>query len=211
MAGVKGNCYLCGKEFGKIAAKNHIIKEHSDPSGQEECRLLLIEGAEDKNYWLYVDIPTSASLSSLDRFLRKIWLECCGHMSAFRMKNRKVGKSDKLEDFNVGDVLLHIYDFGSTTETLITVVGTVYRRPQRGVRLLARNIPMTYTCCKCGAAAKYIDAANYDSENPFYCENCAESDNALDFALPITNSPRMGICAYCGEFDTFTFVPKDKE
>ncbi|MCM1525550.1 MAG: hypothetical protein NC120_13975 [Ruminococcus sp.] len=83
MAALKGNCYLCGNELGKTAMKNHILKEHSEKEGQE-CRLLKIEGAYNKNYWLYVDIPTSSALSTLDNFLRKIWLECCGHMSAFR-------------------------------------------------------------------------------------------------------------------------------
>ncbi len=61
MTEVKGNCYLCGNELGKTAMKNHILKEHSEESGQE-CRLLKIEGAYDKNYWLYVDIPTKYSL-----------------------------------------------------------------------------------------------------------------------------------------------------
>lgn len=71
MAVVKGNCYLCRNELGKIAMKKHILKDHSAKDVQE-CRLLKIEGAYDKNNWLYVDIPTSSALSMLDGFLRKI-------------------------------------------------------------------------------------------------------------------------------------------
>ena len=79
----KGNCYLCGAELGKTAMKNHILKCHGGEAGQE-CRLLKIEGAYDKGYWLYVDIPVDKTLNALDKFLRKIWLECRGHMSEFQ-------------------------------------------------------------------------------------------------------------------------------
>ena len=78
----KGNCYLCGAELGKVAMKNHILKLHDDPAGEQECRLVKVEGM-DKRYWLLLDLPLTASLKNLDDFLRKIWLECCGHMSAF--------------------------------------------------------------------------------------------------------------------------------
>ena len=210
MAVLKGNCYLCGKEFGKTAMKNHILKEHSEGSGQE-CRLLKIEGAYDKNYWLYVDIPITSNLSTLDGFLRKIWLECCGHLSEFNMNYQKIGMKNKIENFDTGDVLLHEYDFGSTTETLITVMGTVYRKQQKGVRLLARNVPITFACCECGVPAKFIYLGHSDNEDPFYCEKCAEKNEEIyEVALPITNSPRMGVCGYSGELDTFTFIPRSK-
>lgn len=210
MAAVKGNCCLCGNELGKTAMKNHILKEHFAKDGQE-CRLLKIEGAYDKNYWLYVDVPISSALSTLDGFLRKIWLECCGHMSAFRSQYGNVSMANKIRNFKTGDVLMHEYDFGSTTETLITVIGTVYREQQRGVRLLARNVPITFACCECGSPAELIDTEDHDSENPFYCRKCAEKNDELyELALPITNSPRMGVCGYSGELDTFAFVPKSR-
>lgn len=210
MAVLKGNCYLCGKEFGKTTIKNHILKEHSEELGQE-CRLLKIEGAYDKNYWLYVDIPVTSNLSTLDSFLRKIWLECCGHLSEFNMNHKKIGMANKIGNFDTGDILLHEYDFGSTTETIITVIGTVYRKHQKGVRLLARNVPMVFTCCECGAPAKFICPECYDHEDPFYCEKCAEENEEIyEMALPITNSPRMGVCGYSGELDTFTFISKSR-
>ena len=33
----KGNCYLCGAELGKVAMKNHILKQHSDPAGSRNA------------------------------------------------------------------------------------------------------------------------------------------------------------------------------
>ncbi len=199
----KGNCYLCGAELGKTAMKNHLLKDHGGETGQE-CRLLRIEGAYNKNYWLYVDIPVDKTLNMLDKFLRKIWLECCGHLSEFQ----GAGKSTKVGNLRVGSQFLHLYDFGSTTETLITVMGTTWRPPQReAVRLLARNIPLQFSCGKCGAPAGYVDTERlWDNENPFYCEKCARKYADEYMLLPVTNSPRMGVCGYTGELDTFAFV-----
>ncbi|MDR1802869.1 MAG: hypothetical protein LBQ94_04625, partial [Treponema sp.] len=78
-----GNCYLCGAKLIKSAMKNHIIKLHGEDKGGQECYLLKIEGSFLKGYWLYIDVPKERTLADVDRFLRKIWLECCGHMSAF--------------------------------------------------------------------------------------------------------------------------------
>ena len=39
----KGNCYFCGVELGKVAMKNHILKQHSDPAGEQECCLIKVE------------------------------------------------------------------------------------------------------------------------------------------------------------------------
>ena len=55
MSASKGNCYICGAELGKTAMKNHILKEHNGPEDGQECVLLKIEGAYEKDYWLYVD------------------------------------------------------------------------------------------------------------------------------------------------------------
>lgn len=208
MNATKGNCYLCGAELGKAAMKNHICKEHDGPVEGQECCLLKIEGAYDKNYWLYLDIPVNRTLSALDAFLRKIWLECCGHMSDFR----GVRKGTKLGDLKPGDSFIHEYDYGDTTETLVTVVGRIYRPAQKEiVRLLARNVPPVFACAKCGAPADFICAeCQYDSDNPFYCKKCGRRHEHDDMLLAVTNSPRMGVCGYEGELDTFAYVPPQK-
>lgn len=208
MAASKGNCYICGAELGKTAMKNHILKDHNGPSNGQECCLLKIEGAYEKGYWLYVDIPIDRSLSVLDTFLRKIWLECCGHMSGFR----GAGKSTKLSSLEPGYQFIHEYDYGDTTETLITVIGRIKRPAQKGiVRLLARNIPPVFQCAECGATAEFIcTECQYDSDNPFFCAKCVGEHEHEDLLLPVVNSPRMGVCGYCGELDTFGYVtPED--
>ena len=206
--GLKGNCYLCGMELGKTAMKNHLIKTHNDSDGGQKCYLLKVEGAYDKDYWLFIDVPVTAALSGVDRFLRKIWLECCGHMSAFLGHDHgQIGKNRKLNTFSISDKLVHEYDFGSTTTTLITIVGETMRKPQKeSVRLLARNVPLDFPCASCGQPAWVIcSECMYDSDNPFLCDACSETHEHEDMILTITNSPRMGECAYQGELDVFAF------
>lgn len=208
----KGNCYLCGRELSKTGMRSHILKAHAGEGVGQECCLLKVEGTYHKDYWLYLDIPVKNTLAVLDWFLRRIWLECCDHMSAFYAK-RYQGMPDnrKLSTFPVGVKFMHHYDFGSTTETTITVVGPTWRPPQQeAVRLLARNVPPQFQCSMCGAPATHIcPEERYYSENPFYCEECAEK-REVDFMLPVTNSPRMGVCGYEGERDTYAFVPPEK-
>jgi len=153
----------------------------------------------------------------VDDFMRSIWLECCGHMSAFRMGPREMHMRTGLSRLKEGDKLLHEYDFGSTTECLVTVMGFSRRKPQdEPVRLLARNEPPQHECSQCGAPAKYIcTSCMWGSESPFYCEACARKHEANEedhegMLLPVTNSPRMGVCGYCGEMDHYEFVPPEK-
>ena len=207
MAKVKGdgNCYLCGKTLGKTAMKNHILKEHS--SGDEECVLLEVEGAYANGYWILIDLPMNKTLDAVDKFLRRIWLECCGHLSKFD----GAAKTRKLSALTKGDQFVHEYDMGTTTECVITVVGETLRPKQgkRGdtVRLLARNIAPVFECEGCGKPAKHIcQICMYDSDNPFYCEECAKKHEHEEM-LPITNSPRNGECGYDGEFDDLAFDP----
>lgn len=207
----KGRCYLCGAELGKTAMKNHILKAHGAESGQD-CMLLKLEGA-NKNYWLYVDMPLTASLRSLDTFLRNIWLECCGHQSEFAVgQYDSIEKTRKIGSFQPGDKLLHLYDFGSTTETQITFLCATKRKPQKAaVRLLARNNAPVFSCAVCGKEANYIcTECMWESENPFFCEACAEEHEHDNMLLPVINSPRMGVCGYCGELDTFSVPTFDK-
>ena len=203
-----GNCYLCGAVLSKVAVKNHLIKNHGEEKG-EECCLLKIEGGAKNEYWLYIDVPMKETLGEIDFFLRKIWLECCGHMSEFFLpKNIDVDFNRALKTFEAGTKLFHNYDFGTTTETVITIMGTITRKPQdEAVRLLARNVPLVFKCADCGETADYIDTElMYESDNPFYCKKCRKRSDG-DMLLPVTNSPRMGECAYSGEDDTFTFNP----
>ncbi len=82
-----GKCFLCGETVAKNAIGRHLRKcvpVHETGQGRP-VRLFQIraEGYHAPQYWLYLEIPASATLSDLDDFLRAVWLECCGHLSAF--------------------------------------------------------------------------------------------------------------------------------
>ena len=205
-----GICYLCGNTIRKSGMTTHLKKEVCPAGDVQLCNLLKIEDQYNKDYWLYLDIPATSALSSLDRFLRNIWLECCGHMSQFYFPGYDViGKSQKLGYMSQGAKLCYDYDFGSTTSLVITCMGQIIRPAQRSaVRLLARNVPPTFPCCVCGKNADEVNAAVYP--HTFYCEACAKQREDEGYFLPVTNSPRMGECGYCGELDKYAYVPKPR-
>jgi hypothetical protein len=205
-----GNCYICGEELSKIAMKNHLIKTCMTQGTGQEALFLMVEGAYDKNYWLYLDISLTSTLETLDGFLRKIWLECCGHMSGFYYdRSEHIGMGRKIKNLSPGEKLGYDYDFGTTTELLVSVLGAVRRPVQReAVRLLARNVPPKFACSACEKPAEYIcTQCMYETDNPFYCGKCAEVHEHEEMLLPVTNSPRMGSCAYDGELDVYAFNP----
>jgi len=210
-AGSTGNCYLCGANLGKTAMKNHLLKVHAEDEDGQECCLLKVEVEFDKDYWLFIDVPVEKTLSAVDKFLRKIWLECCGHMSQFcrRPWDDIIGMQRKVGDLPVEQKFFYQYDFGDTSELLISIIGTTKRKKQKEVvRLLARNAPPVFKCADCEKPGEFI-CMDMNYERQFYCADCAEGHKDDDFGvLPITNSPRMGLCAYDGELDTFTFNPE---
>ena len=196
----KGNCFMCGKTTTKAAMKNHVIKDHSN--GDEDCYLIRAEGAYDKDYWLLFSVAIDASLSAVDKFLRAIWCECCGHLSAFRRGGQEFGKSRRLSALDIGDSLLYEYDFGSTTEIMLSVVDEISRPKQKEkVCLLARNEPAQDICDACGSPAVYVNAW----EGGLVCDVCANDAEDEDALMPIVNSPRCGECGYDGTEDKWTF------
>lgn len=167
-------------------------------SSKQRVRIIKIIGF----FSLYLG---DASLSAVDKFLRDIWCECCGHMSAFRMGGREFGKARKLSELSIGDTLLYEYDFGSTTEIIITVVDEISRTKQKEkVQLLARNVPLEEKCDQCGAQATTVNAW----ENEVLCDECAEGVEDEDALMPIVNSPRSGEYGYDGEYDIWLFDSK---
>ena len=180
----KGYCYLCGKYLAKSGILRHVAASHT-PSGADVQRCVVLK-VEAGDYWLYLDVADTSSLKTVDQFLRKIWLECCGHMSSFYYLQKssgwygggiqEIGMTRKLHTFSEGESFLHDYDFGSTTTLKLTVMDTHAFRPRQknAVRLLARNEDYVFACRNCGKPADYINAGClYGPESPFVCGDCA--------------------------------------
>ncbi|MCM1046729.1 MAG: hypothetical protein NC417_14590 [Candidatus Gastranaerophilales bacterium] len=93
------------------------------------------------------------------------------------------------------------YDFGSTTELMITVVDyrTGIDRKEK-VMILSRNNPPEILCDKCGKKpAVYICPECFYEGDGYLCEDCAKTHECgEEMLLDVCNSPRMGVCGYCG-------------
>ena len=205
----KGHCYLCGSIIAKSGFRKHLSSKHSFVGkNAQECVLLRVEDTDTKTYWLYLDMPLTSRLKTLDNFLREIWLECCGHESTFFLsEGHEVEKSTELGVLPIGVTLAYEYDSGCTTDLQITVLSTSFRRRQNvAVRVLGRNVPLNFICGTCGEEAKYICCeCNAMEQPPFFCSKCIEK-HEHDCILPVVNSPRMGVCNYRGESDKYAFL-----
>ena len=98
-----------------------------------------------------------------------------------------------------GDVFHHIYDFGSSTELKLKVVGERQGYLDTNtVSLLARNLPPELLC-DCGRPAEHVcTQCRWDGQG-WLCEKCApKHECGEDYLLPVVNSPRMGVCGYAG-------------
>ena len=210
---LSGTCAMCKATLNKKDVKKHLqtcLRE----SGREEKAAgrkkppaglfhLLIEGygISGDLYWMHLKALASARFRDLDMFLRETWLECCGHMSAFSAKEGDIAMGATLgEVLTPGQKLAYEYDFGSTTELLLTVVSEFEGTVKKGkVEILARNEAPQIKCGQCEKPATTIcTECMYDGEG-WFCEDCAEEhDCDPKMFLPLVNSPRAGVCGYAG-------------
>lgn len=67
-----------------------ILKTQIHIAEAEKTTLLhiLVEGRYLPMYWMHLEIPANSTLYDLDAFLRNIWLECCSHLSEFKIGKR---------------------------------------------------------------------------------------------------------------------------
>ncbi len=204
----EGSCPFCKKSLAKRAMSRHLethLAKMPPKTGKQAYHLRIEAGP----YFLHVLMNATSSLTVLDSFLRKIWLECCGHMSQFTQGSTwgtEIGKSRKANAiFAKGVKLNYVYDFGTSTELKIQVMGE-YPLAVKGIDLLSRNEPLDIFChsCKKEAAANICSIHWGDTGGWMFCESCSEDheavcEDAADYAwMPVVNSPRMGECAYDG-------------
>ena len=137
---------------------------------------------------------------------RDIWLECCGHLSAFGHNNFKVKMSHKVEDvFQPKIKIYHDYDFGTTTRVFLKVRKHYQLNLKEKIILLSRNEPLKIMCssCKKEPAVNICTVCLYE-KGAFFCETCSGKhaevyEDFNDYAqMPVVNSPRMGECGYEG-------------
>ncbi len=223
----QGKCYSCQGIFPKNQMAKHLetclpvpktrltVGQVGTQTGMQKqpaeaevpCQRtfrILAEGHYQPEYWLYFEIPAEAKFSGIDRFLRKTWVECCGHLSAFKSNPTlpsPIGKSRPLGGIlNPGMKFYYEYDFGSTTELALKVISEQESDFKgKSIRLLARNEQLLMKCEKCDKPATRICAQCINDNKGWLCDNCApEHECGEDMLLPVVNSPRVGVCGYTG-------------
>jgi hypothetical protein len=224
-----GACHLCQGTFNKTAMTRHLAKcinQHAPAAGSGKAKAkktrlfhLVVEGRYNPQYWLHLEVPATATLADLDGFLRDTWLECCDHLSQFTIEGVRYSVTPEPDIFGfgfenedmeagLGNVLrpglkfAHEYDFGSTTELTLKVVGEREgpARKKDPVRILARNNPPEIPCGKCGKPATQVDMEDAWEETGWLCDACAgKSGQDESMFLPVVNSPRVGVCGYTGQ------------
>jgi hypothetical protein len=207
----KGTCMLCNSTFDKSGMTKHLrscieksrvdINEKPELSPFLKFFHLLVEGRYLPEYWMHLKVSSHARFEDLDNFLREIWLECCGHMSAFRVGREEVKKRLKLQYvLRPGMQLIHEYDFGSTTELALKVISEFKSNIKKGeVEILTRNDPPEIKCSYCDNLATRICTECIYEGTGWLCNDCAEDHECgEDMLLPVVNSPRTGVCGYMG-------------
>ncbi len=190
---MQGKCYYCNKELTERTIKRHmkncsgmkqVIEEKMKDT--KEVRDQFIISIKDKYkpnvYCIYVSIDANLQLQHLDKFIRDIWVECCGHLSAFNIDREMYHDNSDgqyemnfyLKDIlNVDKKFEYQYDFGSTTYLILEVVDMI-------------KVPSEF------------------SQIEIIARNNVEGDGCS------SNSPRDGVCGYVGSKGAeTTYLPEN--
>jgi hypothetical protein len=214
----QGKCVYCNREMTRGGLAKHLktcpqrqeaIKAADQGSGQDQPLYhLQVQEAWGGDYWLHLEMKGTATLKELDRYLRVIWLECCGHLSQFSIggwNGDEIAKSRRVEQvFEPGVELTHIYDFGTSSETLVKVVDVRRGKPltRHAIFLMARNEPLEAKCTQCGEPASWLclECIYELDEEGLLCDEHARDHPHTDYGEPrlLVNSPRVGMCGYVG-------------
>ncbi|MEB3338376.1 MAG: hypothetical protein VKJ46_12995, partial [Leptolyngbyaceae bacterium] len=214
----KGTCAYCGKEIAKGSISKHlsacpqrqeaIAKAEQKKAKPEKLYHLRVQDAYQNEYWLDLEMRGSKTLQDLDDYLRAIWLECCGHLSQFSLGRRfaqEIGMRRKISEvLHPGGELTHIYDFGTSSETLVKSVDIREGTPttSRPIALMARNSLPENKCIECEQPATHLCTECLIEEQTWgvLCDEHAKTHPHDNYGepIPLVNSPRLGMCGYDG-------------
>ncbi len=213
----RGACVFCGREMTKGGLSRHlkscperqaaIAAADAGEGWTQKLYHLRVQDAWGGDYWLHLEMRGRATLDDLDHYLRAIWLECCGHLSRFSIggwSGKEIDKGKWIENvLEPGVELEHIYDFGTSSHTLIKALDMRRGKPlsDHPIFLMARNNPPEVTCIECGEPATRLcmECFYEDNEPGWLCEEHVEEHGHEKYQLfPVVNSPRLGMCGYDG-------------
>jgi hypothetical protein len=216
----KGKCAYCGQEIDKSATTKHLAvcaqrqetiakADKNNKNGRTEMLFhLRAESVNSGQFWLDLEMRGLSMLRDLDSYLRAIWLECCGHMSRFSIGgwgSSEISKKRRADEiFEQGIKLTHIYDFGTTSETLIKCVGVREGKATtpRPIAIMTRNLMPECKCVECKKPAIWMcmECLIEEDEWKTLCDDHAKTHPHDNYGEPVklVNSPRLGLCGYDG-------------
>ena len=228
-----GICLLCEQRYTRGGMGRHLracrrkaLREGAESNPGQRAGgsfHIAVQDRYDHRYWMHLEVPQAFKLRRLDGFLRTLWLECCGHLSAFYISGEMYQVADKdwfndfggppVEDmsFAIGQVLsqgqrfTYDYDFGTTTELSLRVISDLSPQLRDDIQLLAINDPPRLTCRECRTAQADVICVECgfqdfgDADAGCLCDDCKGEHTCDDMMyLPVVNSPRAGRCGYVG-------------
>ncbi len=214
----EGKCYFCQEIMTRRKLFNHLGKcvkrkeaiEKAEKSNRSSQTLFHLRAKHPyaNDFWLDLEVKGSASLFDIDEYLKDIWLECCGHMSEFSRGNffRDEIEMDKTVEttFKKEKAIYHSYDFGTTSETIVELIGTRQGKSltKNPMFLMSRNQMPEMECLDCNKVATHlcVECLYEDESNGMLCDEHTESHPHDNYGDPIrlVNSPRLGMCGYEG-------------
>lgn len=218
---IRGICSYCGTEISKNsrAILNHFSKceDYTVTGNHDRQLILMIEGAREPDYWMVIKAKSDIPLHKIDRFLRDIWVECCDHLSKFTDDNSSIDMSQKIEQIFVkGRNIDYVYDFGTSTEITLSLLGELDEDNEKDIQIMIRNKEIDYECSYCHNSAIAICPFCIYKDGGLLCKSCLKNhecveDEGEDITLPLVNSPRAGECGYDGYEDHVVkkYFPKD--
>jgi hypothetical protein len=84
----EGKCLFCGETYKKAAISRHLNTHLKAKAAANKIGVSFHLRIEAEEMFLNLWVDGEAKMKSIDDFLRSIWLECCGHMSAFRDRSK---------------------------------------------------------------------------------------------------------------------------
>ena len=214
----RGKCSYCAREMTKGGLAKHIKtcaerKKRMEIANQKTAREqeifhLEVYDAYSKDFWLHLEVNGSATLADLDHYLRAIWLECCGHMSQFSIGGwvgQEIPKNTKISTAFMQKIeLTHIYDFGTSSETLIKYIGQRQGKAltKNPIELMARNNMPQIPCMECEKISTHLCIECYYEtyDSGLLCDEHTKDHPHDNYGepMPLFNSPRVGMCGYDG-------------
>ena len=199
------------KHFRVCKDRQNAINTAIESGNYQFLYHILVQNSWGGDYWLHMEVNGSSTLGDLDNYLKAIWLECCGHLSQFSIggwRGEKIPMQSRINlIFKPGIELTHIYDFGSSSVTMVKCIAVRKGTPfsKHPIYLMARNQLPEAECMECEKTALwYCEECVYEEdESGLLCEDHVQDHPHDNYGepMPLVNSPRVGICGYEGPAD----------